>query len=134
MHEMKLETELKLSYYREIARIDEKRNIQLVQHTESGKVFVLKSLHVFDLKVFTYLKENPPKGIPKIIELIEDEEKIHVVEEYVSGIHCWNCSRTRGLSQNMKLRVYQPVMRYSPHLHQQTRLLCTGISNPPICL
>lgn len=121
---MKLETELKLSYYREIARIDEKRNIKLVQHTESGKVFVLKSLHVFDLKVFTYLKENPPKGVPKIIELIEDEEKIHVVEEYVSGNTLLELQQDRGpFSEHEAAGYISQLCDILRTLHQQ---------NPPI--
>lgn len=82
---MKLETQLRLSYYKKIAIVDEERDVQLVQHTESGKVFVLKALHIYDAGVFSYLMENPSKGTPSIIELIEDDDTLYVIEEYISG-------------------------------------------------
>jgi serine/threonine protein kinase len=82
---LKLEAELKLSYYKEIADVDEAHRVKLVQHTESGKVFVQKTLQVYDIKVFSYLKENPSIGTPRIVELIEDDGTLYVIEEYIAG-------------------------------------------------
>jgi hypothetical protein len=49
---MNLEAELKLSYYKEIADVDDVHKVKLVQHAESGKVFVLKTLSIYDIRVF----------------------------------------------------------------------------------
>ena len=83
---MSLETELKLSYYKVIADVDDIHKVKLVQHTESGKIFVLKTLSVYDIRVFQYLAANPVQGTPRIVELIEDGSLLHVVEEYITGI------------------------------------------------
>lgn len=82
---MNLEVELKLSYYKEIADVDHVHKVKLVQHTESGKIFVLKTLKVYDIRVFQYLAANPIPGTPRIVELIEDGNLLYVVEEYISG-------------------------------------------------
>lgn len=83
--DMKLETELRLSYYKEIADVDEVHQVKLVQHTESGKVFVLKTLHIYDMEVFSYLAKNPSKGTPRIVDLIEDDGTLYVIDEYITG-------------------------------------------------
>lgn len=82
---MNLEAELKLSYYKEIADVDDVHKVKLVQHAESGKVFVLKTLSIYDIRVFQYLAANPAQGTPRIVELIEDGSLLYVVEEYISG-------------------------------------------------
>ena len=81
----KLNTKLKLSYYRKIAYVDDRHKAQLVQHTVTGKIFVLKSLKIYDMQVFSYLAERRLKGMPKIIELIEEDDRLCVIEEYISG-------------------------------------------------
>ena len=83
---MRLENELRLSYYRELSDVDERHAVKLVQHTESGRVFVLKKLKIYDIAVFRYLEEQPSAGIPRIEELIEEDGCLYVVEEYVSGM------------------------------------------------
>ena len=82
---MNLQNELKLSYYKEIAAVKEKHQVKIVQHVESGRVYVLKILSVYDSMVFDYLVKHPLKGMPKIIETIEDDGKLFVIEEYIAG-------------------------------------------------
>ena len=43
---MNLEAELKLSYYKEIADVDDVHKIKLVQHAESGKVCPENTQHI----------------------------------------------------------------------------------------
>lgn len=82
---MRLDTELRLSYYKEIADVNSRHAVKLVQHTETGRVYVLKKLTVYDMRVFAYLAEHRIEGIPRIEELIEDDGVLYVAEEYVSG-------------------------------------------------
>ena len=82
---MNVEAQLRLSYYTEIANINEKHNVKLVQHTETGKIFVLKKLEVYSLSVYEFLSKNTFKGIPKIEEIIESENCLYIIEEYISG-------------------------------------------------
>ena len=44
---MDLESQLQLSYYREIALLNENHRVWLVQHTETQKIYVKKALEVY---------------------------------------------------------------------------------------
>ncbi|NLB41122.1 MAG: serine/threonine protein kinase [Clostridiales bacterium] len=117
---MKLETELKLSYYKEIADVDEEHRVKLVQHTVSGKVFVLKALYIYDKKVFTYLIENPSTGTPNIIEIIEDTEALYVIEEYISGNSLQQMLQSRGkLPKDEALEYVNQLFDILRPLHRQ---------------
>lgn len=82
---MELEDRLRLSYYREIASISPSHGVLLAQHTETGKIFVLKHLRVYDRRVYDYLRTVCPSGVPHIYDLIEADGTLCVVEEYISG-------------------------------------------------
>ena len=82
---MELEEELRLSFYKEIASVNERHGVMLVQHTDTGKVFVKKSLNHYDLDVYKALKEGRYDGIPVIKDLIETGDSLTVIEDYISG-------------------------------------------------
>ncbi len=82
---MNLDAELALSYYKAIARINDTHHILLVQHVETGCFYVQKTLSVYNLEVYRYLKAHPQKGLPQIIEMAEDGEALVVIEEYIAG-------------------------------------------------
>ena len=82
---MTLEEQCALSYYQEIGRLDEHKNVLLVQHSETKRVFVRKKLDVFDEDVFRYLKANPIPDTPRIYEAVRDGDRLIVIEEYISG-------------------------------------------------
>lgn len=83
---MDVNAELKLSFYREIAMLNEAHGVVLVQHVESKKIFVKKVMEIYDLEVFQHLMAHPVAGVPKIEELVETEKRLHVIEEYISGV------------------------------------------------
>ena len=82
---MTLETECRLSFYKELAVINEEKNIKLVRQVESGELFALKELSVYDISVYERLKEARPEGIAGIHDFIEDDGILYVIEEYVQG-------------------------------------------------
>lgn len=82
---MDIDNRLALSYYHPIATINESHKVYLVQHQETKKVFVKKELSVYNLEVFTFLKDHPIEGIPQIELLYEDQGTLTVIEEYVTG-------------------------------------------------
>lgn len=82
---MDLSERLNLSYYRVIAVLNEPHQIFLVQHQESGKVYVKKVLTVYNGAVYDFLYHHPIPGTPKIEALFPDGEKLILIEEYVSG-------------------------------------------------
>lgn len=82
---MDVDAALRLSFYRDIATLNEAHGVTLVQHVETKAVYVKKTLTVYDSRVFQYLKDHPAPGIPNIEELVETDGQLHVIEEYISG-------------------------------------------------
>lgn len=77
---------LEISFYKTISTINESHKIYLVQHQETGKIYVKKILDVYSINVYKYLKENPITGIPQIIAYYEEAGTLTLIEDYVSGI------------------------------------------------
>ncbi len=82
---MEVDAALCLSFYRDIATLNEAHGVALVQHVETKAVYVKKTLTVYDLQVFQHLKDHPVAGIPRIEELVETDGRLYVIEEYISG-------------------------------------------------
>ena len=82
---MDLQDEVRLSFYKDIADIDKRHNVMLVQHADTGKVYVKKTLTHYDISIFEFIKTGRFPGIPIIHELIESDETLIVIEDYISG-------------------------------------------------
>lgn len=82
---MKIEEQLKLSFYKEITTVDEGHGVVLVQHVDSGKVFVRKDLKHYDRSIFEFIKYGRFPGVPAIHDLIETDDTLVVIEDYISG-------------------------------------------------
>lgn len=76
---------LEISYYSQIAAINEAHQIYLVQHIETQKVYIKKVLHVYNLSVYQQIKTNPIPGLPIIYCLYEQDNELTIIEEYISG-------------------------------------------------
>ena len=74
---MTLEEESRLSFYRELTVLDEKKNIVLVQDRRNSELCVKKTLDIYSRDVY--------EGVPAVKECIADGEKLVVVEEYIQG-------------------------------------------------
>ncbi len=82
---MNLQDEVRLSFYKEIADIDKRHNVVLVQHADTGKVYVKKMLTRYDVSIFEFIKNGYFPGIPIIHELIESDDTLVVIEDYING-------------------------------------------------
>ena len=82
---MELASRLSISYYREIAPINEAHRVFLTRHTESGKFFVKKLLTVYHAEIYRALLSSPMPGMPRIYALHEENGVLTVIEEYISG-------------------------------------------------
>lgn len=83
---MDVDVELRLSFYRDVAMLNEEHGVTLVQHVETKKIFVKKILAIYDIRVFEHLMSKPVPGIPRIQELVETGSRLYVIEEYISGV------------------------------------------------
>lgn len=76
---------LKISYYKTVAVINEMHNIFLVQHQETKKIYVKKILDVYDFQIYAFLQHNKIVGILGVIEICEENHRLTVIEEFISG-------------------------------------------------
>lgn len=82
---MTLEEESRLSFYRELTVLDEKKNIVLVQDIRNSELCVKKTLDIYSHDVYEQLASVRIEGVHAVKECVADDRKLIVVEEYVQG-------------------------------------------------
>lgn len=82
---MTLEEESRLSFYRELTVLDEKKNIVLVQDIRNSELCVKKTLDIYSHDVYKQLASIRIEGVPAVKDCVADDGKLIVVEEYVQG-------------------------------------------------
>ena len=82
---MTLEEESRLSFYRELTVLEEKKNIVLVQDIRNSELCVKKTLDIYSRDVYEQLASVRIEGVPAVKECVADDGKLIVVEEYVQG-------------------------------------------------
>lgn len=82
---MTLEEESRLSFYRELTVLDEKKNIVLVQDRRNSELCVKKTLDIYSRDVYEQLASVRIEGVPAVKECVADDGKLIVFEEYVQG-------------------------------------------------
>lgn len=82
---MDISSRLSISYYKEIATINESHKVFLVQHQKTGQIYIKKILDIYNKNVLQELSTSPVCGTPRIIKFCEDHDKLILIEEYISG-------------------------------------------------
>lgn len=82
---MDLTHRLSISYYKTITTLNEEHKIYLVQHQETGKIYVKKILDIYNIDVYNALYRNPIPGTPTIVDMYEDDHNLIIIEKYISG-------------------------------------------------
>lgn len=94
---MTLEEESRLSFYRELTVLDEKKNIVLVQDIRNSELCVKKTLDIYSRDVYEQLASVRIEGVPAVKECVADDGKLIVVEEYVQGMSLKQVLDEQGL-------------------------------------
>ena len=82
---MDYESRLSISFYKQIATISETHKIYAVQHIQTNKIYIKKVLDVYNKAVYEYLQANPISHTPRIYEVYEENNRLTIIEEYISG-------------------------------------------------
>ena len=82
---MNVSPQRSISHYKTIAILNEDHKIFMVQHQESNKIYVKKTLAIYNRSVYEALSTNPVNGTPKIIDLYEEKNQLTIIEDYISG-------------------------------------------------
>ena len=76
---------LRLSWYQEIRELEGCDHVVLVKNLETDEHYVKKYLGFYDRSVFDYLMSHPIAHIPMIREVMESDNCLIVIEEYIKG-------------------------------------------------
>lgn len=117
---MNLEEELKLSFYKEIASVNERHGVKLVQHVDTGKVYVKKTLTRYDPAIFEMIRDGHFAGIPVIKELIESDGSLIVIEDYISGHSVDELLEKRHFTVNETIKVISDLCDILAPFHSNT--------------
>ena len=83
---MKLEDQVLLSFYQDISPLADNPRIMLVRHVETGQIYVRKKLSLEKREIYRLLQTQQVSGIPRIYLLVETEQELIIIEEYISGL------------------------------------------------
>lgn len=117
-----LEVEYRLSLYESILQLNSsmKSEVSLVKNSLNDKVYIKKVLNTFNREVFERLKDIETIHIPRIYEILEWEEKLIIIEEYVSGYTLQQLMEEHGtLPESIVIRFMMSLCEVLAHLHHQ---------------
>lgn len=114
---------LEISYYHTIATINDAHKIYLVQHRETGKIFIKKILDVYNPDIYKYLMEHHIAGIPRLYNVYEENRQLVVIEEFISGISLREIIDERTLTLDLIFRFMDELCSILEKLH---------VLNPPV--
>lgn len=117
---MNISQRLSISYYKTIATLNKEHNIFLVQHQETGKIYVKKILNIYNIDIYQQMKENPIPGTPRIIELYEENHQLTVIEHYVSGNSLAEIMECGLLKQDTLYHYILELCRILEKMHSST--------------
>ena len=114
---------LENSYYNTIATINSEHKIYLVQHRESGKIYIRKILDVYNPNIYEYLLEHHITGTPKLYNIYKEKGQLILIEEFISGISLLEIIDARTLTLDLIVRFMVELCSILEKLH---------VLNPPI--
>lgn len=115
---MSLESQFTLSFYKEVTTINEKHQVILVQHVETHKLYVKKIVAPHNLEIYRILKSVRFASIPAIVELVEEDDCLIVIEEYINGQSLEEILTQRLFSEEETRRILIDLCQILKPLHQ----------------
>ena len=121
---MTLEEHYRLSFYQPVAELGGREHVKLTRHAPNGRYYVRKELIDYNREVYEQLRILDSAYFPHIYEVVQDEEKLIIIEEYISGETLEAYVAERG---TLTVEQVKPIMM---DVCQALQLLHT--QNPPI--
>lgn len=106
--------------YKTIAVINEAHNIFLVQNTDTNKIYVKKTLDIYNFRIYAWLRQNQIRGIPRIIAMREENDQLIVIEEFISGTSLQELMISGQLSPASVAQYMCELCDILGYLHSQT--------------
>ena len=131
---MNLSQRLSNSFYQVVAAINEPHKVYLVQRRDSGRFYVKKILDVYSADVYKDLQAHPIPGIPRIMDSWEEDGRLVIIEEFISGVTLRDLiESTSSPAANTDLREILTVERIGHYMAGLCEILERLHShNPPL--
>ena len=112
-------TEIKVSDYREITVLyeTEKSEVVLVKSKIDKKIYVKKTLTVYNKEVYEKIKVLNSRNLPRIYEIFEEDEFLIVIEEFLNGDNLGVIIEKRLFSEKEALRYMIDLCNAVEELH-----------------
>jgi len=118
---MTLEEHYRLSFYQQMAELGGREHVKLTRHAENGRYYVRKELKDYNREVYEQLRILDSAYFPHIYEIVQDEEKLIIIEEYISGETLEAYVAERGtLTMEQVKPIMMDVCQTLQLLHTQT--------------
>lgn len=84
---MNLDIEFKLSLYEELKLLHKSNKVKifLVQNIHDDKIYIKKEIREYTKSVYESIKNIKSRNMPQIYEVLESEDKLIVIEEFING-------------------------------------------------
>ena len=76
---------MELLSYKDCEPIDGRDNVVIVKHIDTGIQYIKKYIVHYNRSIYDYLKANPIKHMPKIIDIYESDNCLIVIEDLIDG-------------------------------------------------
>ena len=110
-----LEALVEEALYQTVRTIDDKKSIVL--DTSNGLLYFKKILSVYNISVFSWLRENKNPKIPQIKSFRQDGDQLIVIEEFIQGKTLDEKLEEGGLSFSEKKRILMDICEGLTFLH-----------------
>lgn len=118
---MTLEEHYQISFYQPVRQLGDEEHIWLTRHVENGKFYVRKELTDYNRAVYERLQQLDSNWFPHIFEIVEEDGKLIVIEEYISGQTLEKyMNQSQMLTMAQTLSVMMDVCQALKLLHEQT--------------
>ncbi len=114
---MTISEELELSYYKVISDLNADHGVFLVQDIRTSRLYVRKELTVYSTDVYLYLKNHHVKNTPQIYEVIEDNNRLIVIEEFINGSSLQSLIDASNISETEAIGITMQLCRIVSDLH-----------------
>lgn len=115
--------EYKLSTYQDYGPLGNKEHIHLVRNKISGKISVKKNLGKEQREIIEFRKKNVCVYFPEILEVIENEEQMIVIEEYIEGITLEDYMMGKALPENEAVKIARQICEALRLLHSAVPMI-----------
>ena len=96
---MKIADEYRLSEYQDLGILDENEKVHIVRNRLNGLICVRKILSAEQAEIYEFISKHPTIYVPRIYEIIQNKERLVVIEEYFDGKNLEEILSERAFSE-----------------------------------